>query len=638
MRHHREFRPRLVFVCRLALALLLGAAPVLTARAQNNGPQPGYVYPAGAPRGETTRVIVGGRQLQGVEEALVSGEGVTARVLEVERPLKAEERNKMRDELAELRKQTAPPPDPKRIAELQAQLAKLSGGALPPALQETVTVEVCVAADAAPGPRDLRLRGRAGLTPPLVFVVGDLPELSFSPVSATTIRSEPGSAKAVAQALSDTLNVTPPVVVNGQILAGESDRIRFAGKKGARLIVAVHARALIPYLADAVPGWFQAIASLCDAKGREIAFADDFRFQPDPVLAFRLPEDGDYTLIVRDALYRGREDFVYRVALGELPFVSGVFPLGGRPGAETDFVLNGWNLPAASRRARLPESPGFYPLDLGRCRAATGEVEAEVDDWPSVAEIEAGDGAKAAAQPVEPPVVIDGRIERAGDVDEFSFPASAGKPLVLEVTARRLRSPLDGILQVLGPDGKTVASNDDCDDKADGLSTHHADPRVAFTPAVDGVYRARLADTQGRGGHDYGYRLHVGPPRPDFALRVVPSSMNLRRGGSAKATVYALRRDGFAGAIALSLQDAPPGWRVSPAEIPAGAEKTELTISLGPRVEPGVVKLALEGAATAEGGSLRRRAVPADDRMQAFFYRHLVPANEWVAAVRGRDK
>ena len=30
-------------------------------------------------------------------------------------------------------------------------------------------------------------------------------------------------------------------------------------------------------------------------------------------------------------IYRGREDFVYRIALGELPFITGIFPLG-RPG------------------------------------------------------------------------------------------------------------------------------------------------------------------------------------------------------------------------------------------------------------------------------------------------------------------
>ena len=32
------------------------------------------------------------------------------------------------------------------------------------------------------------------------------------------------------------------------------------------------------------------------------------------------------------AIYRGREDFVYRITIGELPFVTSIFPLGGRAG------------------------------------------------------------------------------------------------------------------------------------------------------------------------------------------------------------------------------------------------------------------------------------------------------------------
>ena len=39
-------------------------------------------------------------------------------------------------------------------------------------------------------------------------------------------------------------------------------------------------------------------------------------------------------LAINDAIYRGREDFVYRVTVGELPFVTSIFPLGrprGRP-------------------------------------------------------------------------------------------------------------------------------------------------------------------------------------------------------------------------------------------------------------------------------------------------------------------
>ena len=110
-----------------------------------------------------------------------------------------------------------------------------------------------------------------------------------------------------------------------------SDRYRFQARKGQQLVVAVSARELIPYLADAVPGWFQATLALYDAQGKELAYDDHYRFHPDPVLFYEIPADGQYTLEIHDALYRGREDFVYRIAMGELPFVTSIFPLGGRP-------------------------------------------------------------------------------------------------------------------------------------------------------------------------------------------------------------------------------------------------------------------------------------------------------------------
>lgn len=619
--------------CALAVFVCLAAVPI---RAQARGPQTGYVYPAGARRGTTVTVIVGGRQMRDIEAVLISGTGVSARVVGETRPFTAEDRSKMREELAGLKK--APEPgSAEKIAEIEKRLAQLPQGAATPALQETAAVEVTVSADAPAGARDLRVLAKSGLSAPLVFMVGELPEVSFPAVSATMPRPPAGSKRAADEALAGTLAVTPPAVVNGQILPGETDRIRFAGKKGERLIVAVHARALIPYLADAVPGWFQAAAELRDAAGRELAFADDFRFQPDPVLACRIPEDGDYTLVVRDTLHRGREDFVYRAAIGELPFISGMFPLGGAPGAEVEFALNGWNLPAPSRRARLPGETGAQSLETGRCSEATGPVEIAVDDLPECAEREPDDTA-AGAQKVTLPVVVNGRIGRPGDEDWFEFEAKAGDELVAEADARRFRSPLDGTLQVVGPDGATLAENDDNDDKADGLSTHHADPRVAFTVKTDGVHRVRLADAQGRGGTDFAYRLRIGAPRPDFALRVVPSSLTLRPGGSAKATVYAMRHDGFRGEIALALTGTPAGFRIGGAKIPADADRVEITINAPKDAAGRTEVLSMEGRAEIAGASVVRKAVPADDRMQAFFYRHLVPAREWVAAVRGGAK
>ena len=53
--------------------------------------------------------------------------------------------------------------------------------------------------------------------------------------------------------------------------------------------------------------------ALYDASGKEVAYNDDYRFKPDPLILFEVPRDGEYGFTITDAMYRGREDFVYRV-------------------------------------------------------------------------------------------------------------------------------------------------------------------------------------------------------------------------------------------------------------------------------------------------------------------------------------
>ena len=43
-----------------------------------------------------------------------------------------------------------------------------------------------------------------------------------------------------------------------------------------------------------------------------------FRHRPDSLLVYTIPQDGDYTLEIRDVIYRGRADFIYRLAVGDV--------------------------------------------------------------------------------------------------------------------------------------------------------------------------------------------------------------------------------------------------------------------------------------------------------------------------------
>jgi len=661
----------------VASALLLALA--FTAHAQN-APHIGYVYPAGGRQGTPFQVVVGGQYLNGTTNAYVSGDGVQARVVEYNRPMNQKQFNELRDKLRELqaKRQAArrspsgtnvwTAADDKMIAEITGRILKnppnRQGN---PAIAETVTLKVTMAANAAPGEHEIRLATPNGLSNPLVFCVGQLPEFSKLAAKAANpdldrFLQRLGRKPANAPAKSES-RITLPAVVNGQIMPGAVDRYRFTARKDQQLVVAVSARKLIPYLADAVPGWFQATLALYDAGGKELAYDDDYRFHPDPVLHYGIPKEGEYAIEIKDAIYRGREDFVYRIVIGELPFVTGIFPLGGPAGAPTAVELRGWNLSVPfvvpSRHPRdgnivdAPPNrvnaelrtvvwqevsfaePGVYQLATTNGRRVSNLTPFAVDTLPECLEQEPNN-APESAQHVTLPIIVNGRIDQPGDSDVFSFEGRAGMEIVAEVHARRLNSPLDSVLRLTDAAGRQVAFNDDTEDKGAGLETHHADSYLRITLPTNGTFCVHLGDTQRKGGAEFGCRLRISSPRPDFALRVVPSSLNVRPGASVPLTVYALRKDGFTNGIALALNDAPAGFTLSGARVPANQDRVRITLAAPPTALPDPIGLSLEGFAMIQGRAVFRRAVPAEDMMQAFAYRHLVPARELEVAVFGR--
>jgi hypothetical protein len=349
-----------------------------------------------------------------------------------------------------------------------------------------------------------------------------------------------------------------------------------------------------------------------------------------------IPRDGDYVLEIKDAIYRGREDFVYRVTIGELPFVTEIFPLGARAGAPASVSLQGWNLPV---KELTPDTsvaaPGVQFLSFGGATRPSARVPFAIDSLPETVEQEPND-TPAKPHTVNVPVIVNGRVDAPGDGDVFRFVGRAGDEIVAEVLARRLGSPLDSLLKLTDASGEQLAFNDDHEDKATGLSTHHADSWLRAVLPKDGTYYLRLGDTQRQGGSEYAYRLRLSPPRPDFELRVVPSSVSVRGGASIPLTVYALRKDGMTNEITLRLKDAPPGFSLSGARVPSNQDQIRITLTAPPTAPDEPINLRLEGQANLATGRIRRDAVPAEDLMQAFAYRHLVPMQELKVVVAGR--
>ena len=645
----RRYRWHTILLAAVIFAVGPGATAIAAGARARRGPTIGYVYPAGGRQGTTFEVELAGRFLDGVTDVVVSGEGIQATLIEHVKPLNGKQINLLRDRLKELQAKVKPPkkgkgkggdeaetasePEAeidletleKEMAEIKEKLANPKNrNRSNPQLSEDVILRVKVAADAEPGEREVRLKTAQGLSNPVAFYVGQLPEYSEKETKNKTEDT---------QVLSEL-----PLVINGQIMPGDVDRFRLKLSKGTRLVTAASARELTPYLADAVPGWFQATLALYDADGEEVAYVDDYRFNPDPVLFYEIPSDGEYVLEIKDAIYRGREDFVYRITVGEMPFVTSIFPLGGKAGAETTLEMTGWNLPADELKLDAKDKePGIVPVSLRRDKLVSNRVPFAVDTLPECMEKE-GNNNHADAQKIMLPVIVNGRIDKPGDCDVFGFKGNAGDKVVSEVYARRLNSPLDSVLKLTNANGKQLVFNDDHEDKGAGLTTHHADSLLSTTLPADGFYYIHIGDAQTKGGEAYGYRLRISPPRPDFELRVVPSSINARAGSSVPITVYALRKDGFTGDITVTLKDAPKGFTLRGNRVPADKDQVNLAL----RVPVGPIKkalsLSLEGRAEIQGREVVRPAVPADDMQQAFIYRHLVCAEDLKVAVIGRAK
>lgn len=621
--------------------LLVGAQSVPAQRT----PHLGYLYPAGARQGTTILVHSAGQYLDGASEVVVTGGGVEAMVAGHVKPLNGRQINLLRDRLAALQKamkaagrsQTSlsvrsaantnvmerldRATAEQEMADIRQQLANPKNRAREnPQLAEDLTLRLLVAPDAEPGEREVRVKTNLGLSNPLAFHVGQLPEFA---------EQEPNN-----QAADAVLLAPLPLIINGQIMPGDVDQFRLRLSQGTRLVVAASARALMPYIADAVPGWFQATLGLYDAKGNELAYADGYRFHPDPVLFFEIPSAGEYVVAIKDSIYRGREDFVYRLTVGELPFVTSLFPLGGRAGGAQTVELKGWNLPQDQMELKARE-PGTISVAVRKGELVSNRVPFAVGDLAEIMELEPNND-PAGAQRVTLPLTINGRIESAGDGDVFRFDGRAGDPVVAEVTARRLNSPLDAVIRLTDANGRQLAFNDDHPDRGAGLTTHHADSQLQTTLPATGAYYLHLGDAQQKGGAAYAYRLRLSPPQPDFELRVVPASVSARAGASVPLTVVALRKDGFTQDITVALKDAPAGFRLSAGRLSGTNEQVRVTLSVPgvPPKEP--VSLSLEGRATVQGQSLVRPAVPAEDMMQAFAYRHLVPAQELMVAVTSR--
>lgn len=635
-----------------------------TAHAQPR-PYIGYVYPAGGQQGMTFQIRLGGQNVDDVSSVLVTGSGVSAKVVECLRRLNNQEVQLLNEQLRALRRATTGVASANMTmmtsdntmmmsassesdaagaggvdfarSNLMARIEKRTREFVQTpacaAIAALTLVEVTIAPDAEPGEREIRLASPRGVSNPLVIHVGQVPEHTRRPMLTATLQVLGKEASALRKRPAEEIEerITLPCTVNGQMASGEVNRYRFEARKGQRLVISALGRQLIPFIADAVPGWFQPVLTLYDMSGKEAAYGDDYRFKPDPTIFYEVPKDGEYVFEIRDSIFRGREDFVYRITAGELPFVTSIFPLGGRVGEQAAIKMQGLNLQEAELAPPAKDTrPGIHLLAANRKGLVSNCVPFDVNTLPETTEKE-NNNDPAHAQKVKLPIIINGRVDKTDDWDVFQFTGKSNALVVVEVQARRLDSPLDSVIKLTDAKGTLLGFSDDYEDLCAGPNTHQADSYFMAKLPADGTYHVHLGDTARKGGEEYGYRLRISPPQPDFELRIVPSSISLRGKSTATLAVHVKRKDGLASPIKLALKDPPAGFSASPVTLNGTQAVGRLTIKcdLASTKEP--VNLTVFGSAKVGEKEINREAVPAEDRMQAFLWRQLVPANDLKA-------
>jgi hypothetical protein len=544
-------------VVALLLPLIAGVAP-----AQTSFPMLTYANPVAVQRGTTAEISVHCQtsSLANAYKVLIEGDGVTAEIVPPKEPPKA---------------------DPKS----------------PVPSVPTLKLKVTVAADVLPGVREFRIACRHGISSLGQLVIVDAPVVAEQPGTTTPDKAH---------------SVPVPCVACGRIEAVENvDYYKFTAKAGQLLTFEVFCARIQDKIHD-LQKHADPLITVYDDQGKELAASDD-GFFADPVVTFTVPKDGEYRVAIRDAKYDGDARWAYALAITNRPFATVAFPLAVAPGqtvaarpvGSAATLGSNWTLAA-------PNRPGLTTVPLRSDGQETNPVPVVVTHLPLRDEVEPNDTLKQATR-FSVPGGINGRIGQKRDLDHFVFTATKGKPVVLQIFARRfgtvLRSQLDSQIDVMTPDGTILASNDDLFGKDAGL---------VFTPPADGDYVVRIRDLNNKGGDGFVYYLHAALARPDFTLKCDPSIAMIGPGSRTAWYVQVTRSNGFAGPVKVEVHGLPTGVSVNPLTIPANMTQGLLVVSAAADAPVDAAAVQVIGTAEAidENGqpvTLTSRAVPVEE-------------------------
>ncbi len=511
--------------CRLCSAVLLVLGFVSMASAQTSYPMITHVTPVAVQRGKTTEITVEGQMnFASIHTLLIEGKGVAGEVI--------------------------PGSESKAMPK---------GGTAP--VVRSVKLKMTVAADAELGVREFRLASKLGISTLGQILIADDP---------VVVEVANNNTPATAQ------SITVPCILSGKIEAAEDvDCYKFKAKAGQTVTCEIYCARIEDKIHD-LQKHADPMLTLLDASGRELAASDDGIFA-DPLMSYTFKQDGEYVLQVRDAKYDGDPRWAYALAITDKPYVSQIFPLAFNPGQKASVEpVGSAKLAQARIDFQAPAVPGVHAVSLSVGAVRTNPTACIVSPLTLIAEQEPND-TPSQANRISIPCGINGRIEKRRDLDHFTFKALKGKPIRLEVFARRfgteLTSRLDSMLDILNAQNAIVASNDDANGK---------DAALVFTPPTDGEYTVRIRDLNSKGGEGFAYYLECDWAKPDFSLKCDPSKAMIGPGGHAAWYVQVARTNGFAGPVKIEVKGLPKEVTVNPLVIPPTMTQGLLVLNASP--------------------------------------------------------
>ena len=462
-------------------------------------------------------------------------------------------------------------------------------------LTHEVTLRLKISPSAELGGHTLRLVSPLGVSNPMPFRVSSRREPLISEDESRTGARQPIVGQSVEY----------PVVINGKIgriLGGETDYYSFDAEAGRELYFETFfpdlGGKMLLYLYEPSPSWVDPHRLV------QLAFNDDpigyerglFGLAADQVVRARLKhrftKSGRYLVAVKAYDDRGGPGFVYQLRIASPPLQemasdNRAWPLAhpvSDQWKERRFnrPLSATHLAELSKRTVLME-PEAQKIGGKAGSGVAGDVGDDGYAVPTTSQFDPlepvntypggrdPEGSQDHVPMVELPATLEGTIDRPGKTDYFRLKVEAGQGLAVEV-----RTPREGVprfspwVKVLDGQGEVLFSS--VYNRVEGNNVQlfrYLEPKMVYRFEQDGEYTLQIRDLTSRySGSQFSYSIMIRPQIPHIGeLELDVERVNLSPGEAKRLTVTADREEGFAGEIALSVENLPSGVEAYPTAV-----------------------------------------------------------------------